>query len=440
MPASTVSHSGKPLRITQKFNIALLVSSVWFLACLWVSWPWIIDLSQYVGNFLAIFIVSFIALIPGFMQMFVFVSNLIDRRPKSADITQFPPISVLIAAYNEEENILGTIRSVLAQNYHAKIEIIVSDDGSTDNTVNFLESINAKNLVVVQNSHAGKASALNAALKLIKNNIVVVVDADTFLAKDALTEIVKCYLTRPENLAAVAGSVFVKNFGDGVMAGMQRWDFFQSISAVKRMQSLFQGTLVAQGAFSLYRKDLLDEVGGWADCVGEDIVLTWALLKKKYRIGYCEKALCFTNVPCTYKKFFYQRSRWSRGMLEAFRKNPTVLITPRLSLFFIYWNILFPLLDFTYLFVFVPGIILALFGYYFIAGPMTFSLLILGVFYNVSFYRTQKKIFDNVGIPFHFNLSSFVMYILFYQFIMIPACIHGYLSELFNTKKKWTSG
>ncbi|WP_262985009.1 glycosyltransferase [Sphingomonas daechungensis] len=63
------------------------------------------------------------------------------------------------------------------------------------------------------------------------------------------------------------------------------------------MQSMYHGTLVAQGAFSLYRKSALEAVGGWPESVGEDIVMTWAMLAKGYRIGYAEDAIVFTDAP-----------------------------------------------------------------------------------------------------------------------------------------------
>src|SRR3546814_17220536 len=65
---------------------------------------------------------------------------------------------------------------------------------------------------------------------------------------------------------------------------VQEWDYFHGIAAVKRMQSMYHGTLVAQGAFSLYDRKALEDVGGWPECVGEDIVVSWALLERGHRI------------------------------------------------------------------------------------------------------------------------------------------------------------
>ena len=87
----------------------------------------------------------------------------------------------------------------------------------------------------------------------------------------------------------VAGGVMVRNSRATWMTRAQEWDYFHGIAAIKRVQSLYQGTMVAQGAFSLYDTKTLRESGGWPDCIGEDIVLSWGLLKAGYRIGYCER-------------------------------------------------------------------------------------------------------------------------------------------------------
>jgi biofilm PGA synthesis N-glycosyltransferase PgaC len=89
-------------------------------------------------------------------------------------------------------------------------------------------------------------------------------------------------------------------------------------AAVKRVQGMFQGTLIAQGAFSGYRAEALREAGGWPAAIGENIVLTWQLLRRG-RVYYEPLALGFTGVPTTFGQLTRQRSRWARGMLEGLR-------------------------------------------------------------------------------------------------------------------------
>ena len=166
--------------------------------------------------------------------------------------------------------------------------------------------------------------------------------------------------TRPST-RAVAGTMLVRNSRKNWITRAQEWDYFHGIAAIKRVQSLFQGTMVAQGAFSIYDREALR--GGRrlaADCVGEDIVLTWAMLVRGWRVGHAEDACCFTNVPDNLRQFVRQRQRWSRGMMEAFRQHPRILLTPRMSTLFVWWNVLFPWLDLAYTLFFIPGVVLAL--------------------------------------------------------------------------------
>lgn len=138
----------------------------------------------------------------------------------------------------------------------------------------------------------------------------------------------------------------VRNSRENFLCRAQEWDYFHGIAAVKRMQGMYHGTLVAQGAFSIYRRAALLEVGGWPESVGEDIVLSWALLNRNYRIGYADDALAFTNVPNTIRQFALQRKRWPRGLMEAFKVHWQLLFRRRMSTLFVWWKSLLESGDF----------------------------------------------------------------------------------------------
>ncbi|MDQ3039330.1 MAG: glycosyltransferase family 2 protein [Pseudomonadota bacterium] len=249
--------------------------------------------------------------------------------------------------------------------------------------------------------------------------------------------LVERYIADPPNTRAVAGAVLVRNSRDNWLTHVQEWDYFHGIAAVKRMQSMYHGTLVAQGAFSLYDRKSLVEVGGWPDCVGEDIVVSWALLEQGHRIRYCEDAILFTSVPDKLSQFAQQRKRWSRGLLEAFKMHPRLLVKPRLTLIFIWWNVLFLPLDLVYTFAFMPGIVLALFGHYYLAGIMTLLVLPLAAVWNGFIYRVQNRMFKRQDLEVRRNLSGFFTYMLGYSMILQPICVWGYLSEFLGMRKRW---
>jgi biofilm PGA synthesis N-glycosyltransferase PgaC len=124
-------------------------------------------------------------------------------------------------------------------------------------------------------------------------------------------------------------------------------------------------------------------------------------------------------------------------MIEAFKQHPQILVAPRLSTFFVYWNVLFPLLDLIFTIVFLPGLVAALFGYYFIAGPMTLVLLPLAGLINVLMFSIGRKMFDANGLTVRRNIVGFLTYTLAYSVFLQPACLLGYLSELLELKKSW---
>jgi biofilm PGA synthesis N-glycosyltransferase PgaC len=241
-----------------------------------------------------------------------------------------------------------------------------------------------------------------------------------------------------KDMGAVAGSVLARNTRKNWMTRIQEWDYFNGIASVKRTQALYEGTLVAQGAFSAYRTHVLRELGGWKETVGEDIVLTWGIIDLGYKVGYAENAIALTDVPTTYKQFFSQRKRWSRGLVEAFRYYPSVLWKPRKNMPFIYLNLTFPYTDFMFLFFFIPGLIAALvFEYYLLVGFMTLLLLPIALLGNIIMFLKQKKVINDANFKLRHNKIGFVMYILFYQLIMAPAALSGYFAEIFRTKKTW---
>ena len=417
----------------------------------WYSHPWYQDLSREIGGFLAGFLIAFIAIIPGFMNAFVAAALFLDKRPKVIADQKYPPVTILIAAYNEEKSVSSTLSGIFLQDYPADIHIIVINDGSSDKTVEsvklFLKDhsnlelldLGGKiNLELIDlDRNGGKAAALNHGLKICTTDIVITIDADSYIAKDAIKHLVGRYLSDPTNTKAVAGEILIRNSRENWITKAQEWDYFLGIATIKRIQSLFQGTLVAQGAFSLYDRGVLNELGGWPEMVGEDIVLTWKILSKGYRVGHAEDALAFTDCPNSLKKFVRQRQRWSRGMIEAFKENPLILFQPRFSTLYVWWNTLFPLMDLAFTFGFLPGIVLAFFGFYWIVGPMTLSLLPMAFLLNWQMYLKGRAMFDKEHLKVRANVLGFIFYVFAYGLVLQPACVYGYFSELFNFRKTW---
>lgn len=433
------------ISVRWKYIISLSIAIAWTTFSVYVASAWMHDLGNLTHPLFALWALTFIAFVPGFMNAFLATSLLLDRRPQRLALGSYPGVSIIIAAYNEEAGIEATLESLARLQYEGPVEALVVNDGSTDRTgARVREAISrlspAQNIEIRLldfERNRGKAAALNSGLAASRHDLVCTIDGDSRLRSDSLREIVERYLSDPPGTVAVAGAVLVRNSRENLITRAQEWDYFHGIAAVKRMQSMYHGTLVAQGAFSLYRKDALHAVGGWPDTVGEDIVMTWAMLERGHRVGYAEDAVVFTDAPVTFKQFYRQRKRWARGMVEALEQHKNLLFKRRLTTLFIWWNMLFLPLDLTFTFIFIPGLVAALLGYYWIAGPLTLLLLPLAVVWNAVIFFIQRRMFRNQGLRIRRNILGLLFYVIIYAIVMQPICLWGYLSELTGQRKKW---
>lgn len=438
-------HGRRYVSIRWKFAIALFVATAWTMFSIYVAASWMHDLAGLTHPLFALWVLTFIAFVPGFMNAFLAASLLLDRRPSRRAQVVYPGVSILIAAYNEEAGIGATLESIARLNYLGPVEVLVINDGSNDGTVAQYRAAKATldtpyNISIRLldfDENRGKAAALNSGLAAAKHDLICTIDGDSRLRSDSLREIVERLLSDPPQTMAVAGAVLVRNSRSTLITAAQEWDYFHGISAVKRMQSMYHGTLVAQGAFSLYKKSALESVGGWPQCVGEDIVMTWAMLERGYRIGYAEDAIVFTDAPATFRQFYQQRKRWSRGLIEALQRHSNLLVRRRLTTLFVWWNLLFLPLDLTFTFIFIPGLIAALLGYFWIAGPLTLLLLPLALVWNGVIFRIQRRMFHSQGLRVRRNVAGLLFYVLIYAIVMQPVCLWGYISELTGQRKKW---
>ena len=428
-----------------RFGLSLILALAWVVFSIWLSLPWLSDLGGLTHPLAALFVLAFVAYVPGFMNAFLMASLVLRPDALRRTPEQWPALSILIAAYNEEALIGETLRSIAALDYPGALQIMVLDDGSTDGTAAavrdsealFAGSSGRDLLLVSEKQNRGKARVLNDGLTLAAHDLVVTIDADTLLEKGCLVALVEHLHASSPETAAIAGAVLVGNQNDSWITRAQQWDYFHGIAAVKRMQGMYNGTLVAQGAFSIYRKAALVEAGGWPDTVGEDIVLTWSLLRMGYKTGHAEDAVAWTHAPDTLRGLSNQRKRWARGMIEALAIHKRLLVAPRLRTMFIWWNLLFVSIDLTFTFAFIPGLILAFLGIFWLAGPITLLVLPLAALWNVVIYRIQTRMLKRNNIDMEKSLRGFLLYAFIYPLLMQPVSVWGYLAELTGGRKQW---
>jgi biofilm PGA synthesis N-glycosyltransferase PgaC len=428
------------LRVRTRFFLSITAGLLWAGLSAWVAIGWTESLGRVVTLPLAIVIIAGIAIIPGYLNVQL-VSSLILDRPRPVEFDHdYPDVTLLIAAYNEEGRIRETLEYALRQDYPGRLNVVVADDGSTDRTRELAELVGREDrrVRVVTTNHGGKSEALNAALTTVSTPLVATIDADTLLMPSALQRAIARMLSAPPDTVAVAGSVLVRNSRAGALARVQEWDYFLAIASVKRQQALFQGTLVAQGAFSVYRTEAVRAVGGWPDKIGEDIVLTWSLIRAGGRTIFEPTAIAFTDAPVRFRHFVRQRRRWARGMIEGLREHGLSLLRGRrLHVHAVAANCLFPYLDSVYTVAIPVGIVLALTGNFLIVGPMTAAVLPISLLIALTMYRRQRAVFRLLGLRIRRNILGFVLYVLAYQLVMSPISVSGYATELVRARRVW---
>ena len=427
--------------VAVKFVGAQTLAVGWLAVSIWLSLPWVRELADAITIVPAIVVVCLIAYLPGWLVAFLAVSLLLDRQPPLRDSSPAVPVTVVIAARNEAERIQETIAYVAGQDYAGPIEVLVVDNGSTDGTRTVAEAFGAATgqpVRCISEPRPGKSHALNTGLAAVGSDLMITLDADTLLHPRAVRQLVARLLSAPPDVQAVAGSVLVRNSRDTLWTRMQEWDYFLGIASVKRMQGLYQGTLVAQGAFSLYRTQAVSAAGGWPDAIGEDIVLTWQLMRNGARVYYEPSAVAFTAAPARLVQLARQRARWARGMIEGLRSVKPWDQPRWLLRFLTAIDLLIPALDVAYALVWLPGLALATTGRYWIVGPYTLAVLPLTLVVNLILYRFQRRrVFNLLGLRVRRNAMGFVGFVLAYQVLMSPIAVVGYGQELLGLRRRW---
>jgi biofilm PGA synthesis N-glycosyltransferase PgaC len=443
-PVSPAATARRPrdLYIPLKARVALTVLAglLWVCVSLWLSRTWITTLGADITTPLAILVIVGVAIIPGYLNIQLLTSILLDRPPQLRFDVAFPDISLLVAAYNEQESIAETLDYALRADYRGSIQIVVADDGSSDRTREIVGEYAARDSRVrlLEVDHGGKAEALNAALRSVSTPLVATFDADTLLMPYSLSRAVARMMSSPPDTVAVAGSVLVRNSRDNLLTRAQEWDYFLGIATVKRGQALLQGTLVAQGAFSVYDTTALKLAGGWPNRIGEDIVLTWRMLLQGGRSVFEPTAVAFTEAPTDWVAFARQRRRWARGMIEGLRDHGVGLIK-QMNFYShsVAGNFLFPYLDACFTLAFIPGIVLAATGNFAIVGPMTLLVLPLNGLLGGVMYFHQRRVFVELDLRIRQNRRGLLFYFFCYQFVMSPISLAGYVMEAVHARRAW---
>ncbi len=248
------------------------------------------------------------------------------REDQISDPKFFPNVTVLVPAYNEEKVIAKTIEGLIETDYPKK-EIIVIDDGSKDRTLEIANTY-ADKVKIIHKENGGKATALNYGINFANGEIIVVVDADTIVGRNALKQIVKGF-DNEGKVAAVAGNVKVRN-RKNLLTNCQALEYITGIQIVRRAFDVFGAITIVPGALGAFRRKVFENTGAYLnDTIVEDFDATVKILKSGLITQGSTKATAYTEAPDTMKDFFKQRKRWYRGNLQVLFRHSDAITNPR---------------------------------------------------------------------------------------------------------------
>jgi cellulose synthase/poly-beta-1,6-N-acetylglucosamine synthase-like glycosyltransferase len=239
-----------------------------------------------------------------------------------------PPLSILIAAYNEEKVIAKTLQSVLNTTYPGEISLWVVDDGSLDQTSEIVQSVATQDQRVhlLRQTNKGKALALRHGLDVVPDDIVVTLDADTLFQPDTLEKLVQPL--RDGRVAAVSGRAKVGNLKKFI-ARCQSLEYICGFNLDRQAYHYLNCITVVPGAISALRKSAVVQAGGIStDTLAEDTDLTISLHRQGYLISYVAEALAFTEAPESVASLAKQRFRWGFGTIQCLWKHRDMVLNP----------------------------------------------------------------------------------------------------------------
>jgi cellulose synthase/poly-beta-1,6-N-acetylglucosamine synthase-like glycosyltransferase len=287
-----------------------------------------------------------------------------------------PGVSIIVPAFNEQRSIVQSVHSMLALRY-PDLEVVVVDDGSTDATFDLLRrefgllrsaravprelpnmgSVRSvwvtpdESLVVIRKDNARRRSdACNAGINAARKPLVCMVDADSMLDSEALLRVVKPFVDDPRRVVASGGVVRVGNgariddrgrivglaMPRSWLARIQVVEYLRSFLLGRTGWSRINGLLIISGAFGVFRRDVVLEVGGLdLESVGEDCELVTRIHRRMrrdgrpYRIAFVAEPVCWTEVPFRLSDLASQRIRWARGLAQVLRKHRRMIGNPR---------------------------------------------------------------------------------------------------------------
>ncbi|WP_371495006.1 bifunctional polysaccharide deacetylase/glycosyltransferase family 2 protein [Kitasatospora sp. NBC_00374] len=283
---------------------------IWLTGLSVVLLPWLVDLLAFVG----------VLVFARFALMMVLATRHARQR-RRPDFAWGQPVSrpatVLVPAYNERECIANTLNSLAVSDH--PIEVIVIDDGSTDDTADIVEELALPNVRLIRQPNSGKSCALNTGIANASHDLIVMMDGDTVFEPSTVRELIQPFAD--PSVGAVAGNAKVGN-RDTLIGAWQHIEYVMGFNLDRRMYDTLNVMPTIPGAVGAFRREPLVHIGGMSDdTLAEDTDVTMAMLCEGWRVVYAERARAWTEAPGSMQQLWSQRYRWSYGTMQAMWKH-----------------------------------------------------------------------------------------------------------------------
>ncbi len=427
----------------------------------------IIRFNYFVFGYLSVLNVIYtILMLISFGGLYIHIKRMRYESHKDMLTSDFiPPISILVPAYNEEKNIVGTVTSLQNLKY-GEYEIIVINDGSKDDTLQkLIDNFDLKkidmiyerkiktekirgiylskkisNFILIDKDNGGKGDALNAGINVSNYPLVTSIDADSVLEENSLLKVARPFIENPEKVVAAGGIVRISNgckIKDGMIekVGLSKnsLSIFQTVEYLRAFLSgrvgwsIINGLLIVSGTFAMFRKDILTEIGGFCrDSIGEDMEIIVHIhkhlrrKKRKYKIEFIPDPVCWTQGPLDLKSLRNQRIRWQRGMMDALFIHRTMFFNIRYGLLGLLFVPYFWIYEMFGSIIEILGYFIVILSLYFGIVDIEFAVLffsvavLYGIFLSIGAvileeysFRRYEKISDFLILVFYATMENF---------------------------------
>lgn len=285
----------------------------------------ITSIATYTITFLAVYVQVFI--------LITFFERRKDLREQTSDkrlpITHFPSVTIIMPCWNESKTVHGTVESLLALDYpKEKLFITIVDDGSTDNTWEEMQKYkDHPQISLYHTENGGKHVAVNFGIDRATTDLIGCLDADSFVAPHALTDMVRIFNNRPE-VMAVAPTLIVHG-PKNIIQWAQKVEYNMSVY-LKKMQAFMNAIHVTPGPFSVFRREVFEKIGKFKKAHGtEDQEIAYRMQENHMKIEHCPTAYVYTVTPDTVKKLYTQRLRWIYGFIQNTIDYRRLILNPK---------------------------------------------------------------------------------------------------------------